>query len=64
MDHKELKQILKEQKKQLKLDQNENYLSGIEEFKKLQEMGIIKKQEYSISRPDNIGYTRFGHISY
>lgn len=47
-----------------KLQSNENYKKNMKEFQKFKDMGLVKKQEYNISRPDNIGYSRFGHIAY
>lgn len=47
-----------------KLKSNENYINNIKEFQKMKKMGLVKKQGYNISRPDNIGYSRFGHIAY
>lgn len=51
-------------REQEKLQSNENYVNNMKEYQKFKEMGLVVKKEYDISRPDNIGYSRFGHIAY
>ena len=50
--------VIKKQEKKMLIDKN--YNRNMKELQKMKKMGIFKKNEFSLSRVDVIGYGRYG----
>ena len=45
------------------LEKNANFTKSMKQYTKLKEMGIIEKKEFSLSRIDVIGYSKYIHVN-